>query len=68
MELHNSMVGIGTKDKKLIRLVVSRSELDMKNIKDAYLKLYGETLEKSIKVSNTFSLVQNDLIAFFHII
>ena len=45
------MAGLGTNDKALIRLIVSRSEVDMVNIKQEYQKIYGKPLEKDIKVS-----------------
>ncbi|XP_050729632.1 annexin B9-like isoform X3 [Eriocheir sinensis] len=48
-ELHNSMSGMGTNDRALIRLVVSRAEIDMGNIKSEYQKIYGKPLEKAIK-------------------
>ncbi|XP_069160972.1 annexin B9 isoform X2 [Procambarus clarkii] len=43
-ELHEAMTGMGTRDKAIIRLVVSRSEIDLGNIKLEYQKLYDRTL------------------------
>lgn len=48
--LHKSMKGMGTNDRQLIRLVVTRSEVDMGDIKNAYQSKYGETLADAISV------------------
>ncbi|XP_052776735.1 annexin A11-like [Mya arenaria] len=42
--LHKSMKGAGTKDSTLIRVVVSRSEVDMIQIKQEFQRLFGKTL------------------------
>lgn len=47
--LHKSMKGWGTNDDSLIRLVVTRSEIDMEDIKDAFSRKYGKTLHSFIK-------------------
>ncbi|XP_002734698.1 annexin B9-like [Saccoglossus kowalevskii] len=42
--LHRSMHGLGTDDHTLIRVVVSRSEIDLVEIKEAFLERYLKTL------------------------
>jgi len=51
--LRNSMVGAGTKDQALIRLIVSRADFDLGAVKVEYLKLYGKTLAKAIQEEST---------------
>ncbi|EPB72124.1 Annexin [Ancylostoma ceylanicum] len=48
-QLYDSMKGFGTRDQDLIRLVVSRSEIDMVDIKRHFEGEYGTTLEEMIK-------------------
>lgn len=50
-ELEDSMLGIGTRNSKLIRLIVGRSERDLKYIKKTYEKIYGMSLVDRIDVS-----------------
>ncbi|XP_013785428.2 annexin-B12-like [Limulus polyphemus] len=47
-ELHNCMQGPGTDDKTLIRILVSRSEVDLKDIKELYLIQYGSNLADDV--------------------
>lgn len=48
-ELHAAMAGFRTRNRALIRLVVSRCEIDMQEIKIQYQCLYSRPLEKDIK-------------------
>lgn len=48
--LHESMEGIGTDDRVLIRIIVSRSEIDLGDIKESFQKKYGKSLADFVKV------------------
>lgn len=50
-KLRHSMKGLGTDDHELIRVVVSRCEIDMDNIRNTFAKRYGDgqTLKKWIE-------------------
>ncbi|KAH8265824.1 hypothetical protein KR038_003715, partial [Drosophila bunnanda] len=47
--LHKSMAGIGTNDTQLIRVIITRCEIDMTEIKVAFERLYGKSLKSWIK-------------------
>ena len=44
------MAGAGTNDRQLIRLIVTRCEVDMEDIKREFNAKYGKSLESFIKV------------------
>ena len=48
---HVSVAGVGTADRDLMRLTVSRCETDLGNIKVAYQNVYGESLRNAVSVS-----------------
>jgi annexin A7/11 len=47
--LYNSMKGAGTKDDTLIRVIVTRSEIDLVQIKAEFQKAHGKTLDAMIE-------------------
>ncbi|BHF78452.1 Annexin A6 [Sparganum proliferum] len=47
--LNRAIAGLGTNDDELMRIVVWRSEIDMEDVKNAYLTRYNESLEEAIK-------------------
>uniref|UniRef100_A0A7N0TGK1 Annexin n=1 Tax=Kalanchoe fedtschenkoi TaxID=63787 RepID=A0A7N0TGK1_KALFE len=60
--LHDAMEGIGTNDSTLIRVIVTRAEIDMQYIKQEYRKKYGKTLNDAVK-SETSGHYQSFLLA-----
>ena len=50
-QLQKTMKGLGTDDDTLVRVVVSRCEIDMVQIKQEFEKLTGQTLQQYISVS-----------------
>lgn len=60
--LNNSMKGLGTRDTDLIRLIVTRSEVDLREVANEYYKLYGKHLKDAIE-SETSGIYKKCLIA-----
>lgn len=48
--IHQSVAGMGTNDRQLIRLIVARSEIDLGDVKREYQAKYGQSLKDAIKV------------------
>ena len=48
------MVGMGTRDRDLIRLIVSRSEIDLANIRNEFEFMYEKSLSTEVKVIGHF--------------
>lgn len=49
--LYRAMKGMGTDDTRLIRIVVSRSEIDLNDIKREFERIYDRTLLSAVRVS-----------------
>ena len=49
--LHDAMKGLGTDDNALVRVVISRCEVDMVQIKEEFQKAYNQSLAKFIEVN-----------------
>ena len=47
--INHAIKGLGTKDRMLIRALVSREEIDMGDIRESYKKLFGKNMEDDIK-------------------
>lgn len=64
--LHKSMKGLGTDDESLLRVVISRCECDMVQIKEAFQRDYKQTLGQFIAVSGSSQTdVTNQCLKYF---
>jgi len=46
--IHDSMKGIGTSDKHLIRIIISRRHVDLYEIAEEYTKIFGKSLKEAL--------------------
>jgi len=64
-QLHKSMKGAGTNDAQLIRIMATRSEIDMQQIEQAFHKMYQKKLSEFIK-GDTSGDYEKLLLALLH--
>ncbi|XP_032517783.1 annexin B10 isoform X1 [Danaus plexippus] len=61
--LRDATQGAGTEDKTLVRVIVSRAELDLQTIKAEYERLYDKTLESDVAQGETSGDYKRALLA-----
>ena len=63
-KIHESVSGAGTKDAQLIRIIVSRAEIDMDQIKTAYYRLYNRDMLGDIRsdTSSKYKKILTELV------
>ncbi|XP_063364569.1 annexin B10 isoform X5 [Cydia amplana] len=61
--LRAAMQGLGTDDRTLVRILVSRSEIDLATIAREYERLYDKTLESEIRQGETSGDYKRALVA-----
>lgn len=63
-EIKKSIKGLGTDEHTLNRIVISRCEVDLKQVKEEYTKLFSTTMEKDVggDVSGDYNKLMLELI------
>lgn len=65
-KLYEAMIGAGTDDTTLIRVIVSRAEIDLGTIKEEFERIYDKTLESMVGQNETSGDYKRALIALIH--
>ena len=52
-KVYDAVKGSGTKDKLLMRILITRDEIDMPQIKECYKKMYGKDMVQAVKDDTT---------------
>jgi annexin A7/11 len=63
-KIHECVSGVGTKDQQLIRIIISRAEIDMDQIKTAYYRLYNRDMLGDIRAdtSSNYKKILTELV------
>ena len=63
--VHQAIKGAGTKDRKLMRILITRDEIDMPQIRAAYQKLYGRDMVGDIRsdTSGDYKAILHELVS-----
>jgi annexin A7/11 len=63
--VHQAIKGVGTKDRKLMRILITRDEIDMPQIRAAYQKLYGRDMVGDIRsdTSGDYKAILHELVS-----
>lgn len=58
------MKGMGTNDSTLIRIIVSRSEIDLNDIKREFERIYDRTLHSAVQVSLLLTFILDSNVTY----
>lgn len=63
--IHQSFSGLGTHDKDLVRVIISRARVDLYEIADSYNTLYGKSLKEALhaELSGDYRMLMERLLA-----
>jgi len=63
--LHEAMKGLGTDDKTLVRIIISRRNVDLYEIADEYNKIFGKSLKEAVhsEISGNYRVLIERILA-----